>query len=444
MNRRPMIPAMFAALCIWAGIGSPLSGQTTFAWTGLGADQDIYNGANWQGGTVPTFSGSEDLILGKAINNSISISGDISVNSISLTGNDSYHFTYYVDPTITIGNGVGNGIYGSLSGSSNRLVFDSTIGIAGTGTLNMDAGNSFIVISGKITGSADLILSNARGGTTGAFIFNDTCTGSSYTGDTYITGIAGTPVVVAFWNDQPFGDGTGTLFIQNSAQLIAHGSREVESYMVFNTTLANDPIYFKSWDDTLYLDGDITLANHTTLVAQLSQAGVPSADNSGIFPVPGPRPRNAIEIDGAIDESGGSRSLTVNGAGVMVFDGNNTYTGGTTVNGSLVFGSTISAPSGVNKVKVNAAGYAGFADNTPGHFATFLNTKIDKVNSSGAVGVDTYPGDSTYTFTDNINLSGFTNPGIRIGTATSAIITGTITPQGYNYQFGNGGGSLYV
>ena len=308
----------------------------------------------------------------------------------------------------------------------------------------MDAGNSFLVLTGKITGSTDVYLSNALGGTTGAFIYNSTCTGSSYTGNTHIQGVSGTPVVVAFWNDQPFGAGPGKLYVQNGAQLIAHGSRDVATNMVFNTTLANDPIYFKSWDDTLYMDGDVTLANNTTLVAQLAQPGVPSADNSGIFPIPGPRTRHAIEFDGAFDETGGSRILTVSGAGVVVLDGNNAYTGGTTVNGSLVFGSTISAPSGVNKVKVTASGYAGFADDTPTNFATFLNTKIDKVNSSGAVGVDTYPGDSTYTFTDNIDLSTFTNAGIRIGSATSAILTGTITPQGTNYQFGNGGGILYV
>jgi len=209
MNRRPLLP-LFVATALLLALTTPVA-RAQFTWTGLGTDQDIYNPANWQGGTAPTFTGSEDLILGKAINNTLSLSGDITVNSISLTANDSYNFTYYVDPTITIGNGVGNGIYGSLTGMNNRLSFDSNIDIAGTGTLYMDAGNSFIVISGKIIGSADLYLSNAQGGTNGAFIFNDTCTGSSFTGDTYITGISGTPVVVAFWNDHPFGDGTDGL-----------------------------------------------------------------------------------------------------------------------------------------------------------------------------------------------------------------------------------------
>ncbi len=414
--------------------------QAQFTWTGLTSTQDVFNAGNWQGGVAPTFSGSEDLILGKAINNTLSLTADISVNSISLTANDDYYFVSGAAQTITIG----SSLYGSLSGTNNRLVFDTNIDFTTTVPLTIDAGNSTIAIAGKINGSADVYLSNSRGGTSGAIIFNDTCTGSTYTGNTYITGISGNTVVVAFWNDQPFGDGTGTLNVQNSAQLIAHGGRDVYNNIIFSANGATDPIYFKSWDDTLYMDGDVTLANNTNLVAQQAQAGIPSIDNMGVYPIPGPRTRNAIEFDGAFDETGGSRTLTVGGSGVMIFGGNNTYTGGTTVNGSLVFESTISAPGGANKVRVNANGYAGFSDYTPTNFATFLNTKIDKVTSTGAIGLDTLPGDLTYTFGDAIDLSGFTAVNIRIGSATSAILTGLITPQGTNYQFGNGGGTLFV
>ena len=91
------------------------------------------------------------------------------------------------------------------------------------------------------------------------------------------------------------------------------------------------------------------------------------------------------------------------------------------------------------------AGYAGTAVTTPGYFATFL-ARLSPT-SSGAVGIDTLPGQGTVTMSDNINLTGFTTTalnGIRLGTATSAILTGTITPQGNNYNFGNGGGNLYV
>ncbi len=438
MNPRKRAPALLAALLV-LGFISPAA-QAQFAWTGLTSTQDVFNAGNWQGGVAPTFSGSEDLILGKAINNTLSVTADISVNSISLTANDDYHFVSGAAQTITIG----SSLHGSLSGTNNRLIFDSNIDFTTTVPLTIDAGNSTIAIAGKINGSADVYLSNSRGGTSGSLIFNGTSTGSTYTGNTYLTGISGNTVVIAFWNDHPFGDGTGTLNIQNSAQLIAHGSRTVLNPMILSATGATDPIFFKSWDDTLHMAGDVTLANNTNLVAQQAQAGIPSPDNMGVYPIPGPRTRHAIEFAGAFGESGGSRTLTVSGPGVMIFGGNNTYTGGTTVNGALVFESTISAPGGANKVKVNANGYAGFSDYSPTNFATFLSTKIDQVTSTGAVGVDTLPGFSTFTFVDAIDLSGFTAANIRIGSATSAILTGLITPQGTNFQFGNGGGTLFV
>jgi len=221
--------------------------------------------------------------------------------------------------------------------------------------------------------------------------------------------------------------------------------RTVSNDIVVSTT---DVIGLKSWDDVLTFDGDITLASDATLRARRSLTGVNSADNTGVYPTPGPRQRNPIVISGDIDESG-SHSLTVIGGGVLVLNGTNTYTGGTVVgggnSGSLVFGSASSVPAS-GLITLNSDGYAGVA--TPGDFAGFL-AKVDlTVGTPGAVGVDTQPGLSTpTTFADNIDLTGFTNFNIRIGTATSAILTGTITPNaggGGHYRFGNGGGTLYV
>jgi hypothetical protein len=423
-------------LLILAGLlCSVVAAHAQFSWTGLDpAGDDISNGGNWLGGAAPTFSGTEDLVFGKAINNQVNLSSDIAVNSISLTGTDDYRFTSGSAQTITIGNGGGSGIYGSLAGTGNILLFDTSIDFTATGTLTIDPGNSTVAIAGKINGSMDVVLTNLSGGT-GSIIFNDTCTGSTYTGNTTITGIAGTPVVVAFWNTHPFGDGTGTLTIQNDAQLISHGSETVANPIVFDTTVANDPILFKSWDDTLYFSNNVTLANNTLLSATRSTQGLQSQYITGVYPLPGPMTRHPIEFDGDIS---GSYALTLNGGGVFVLTGNNTYTNGTTVNGSVVFGYSGSNP-GI--ALVSGTGYAG--DALPGDIASFL-THINGATSTGAVGFDTLPTDPINTFSDNIDLSSFSNSSIRIGSATSAILTGTITPQGTNYQFGNGGGTLYV
>jgi hypothetical protein len=295
MNRRQFTPALLAILLLMGSTSAPLSAGT-FIWTGLGSDQDVTTGGNWQGTNPPPFDGTDDLILGKAINNTLLLSGNTFVNSINLTGNDDYQFQGGTSVVLTINNNAGNGIYNAAGGNFSQLAFDQNINIAGTGTLKMDAGNGSIIISGAIIGSADLYLTNSSGGTMGAFIFNNTGTGNTYTGNTYIAGIAGTPVVVAFWNSQPFGDSAGTLFVQNGAELIAHGSQRVDNDIVFDTTLANDPIYLRSWDATFCFDGDVTLANDTTLVAQRAQVNVPSIDNTGVYTMPGPQNRYVIDF----------------------------------------------------------------------------------------------------------------------------------------------------
>jgi len=452
MKRRLIACAFIAVLALSGPTTAPVLAGT-FIWTGLGTDTDITTAGNWQGGNPPLFDGTDNLILGKAINNSLYLSSDTLVNSLNLTSGDDYHFTS-ATVVLRISNNAGYGIYGAVSGNNSRMVFDSSIDIAanGGGTLRMDAGDNTLAFAGKIIddplgGITTVILSNANGGTMGAFVFNDTCTGSSYTGDTFITGLPGQPVTVAFWNDQPFGNG-GTLYIQNAAQLIAHGTREVDNDIQISTT---DTISFKSWDATVCYDGDLTLAANTTLAAQRSTQGVPSSDTSGVYPLPGPMTRYAIDFEGDIDQTGGPRTLTVNGQGVIVFEGTNSYTGGTVVgsggaNGSLVFGYASSVPV-TGTVTANTNGYVGFADNTPGNFGTFLNGgAFNLAGSTGAVGLDTLPrAGSTTIFDDPINLS-LANVNLRLGSATSAILSSTavITPQGVTYKFGNGGGTLYV
>ena len=453
MIRRRHASVFLAGLLLAGGPLSPLSAGT-FIWTGLGSDQDIATGGNWQGGNPPLFDGTDDILLGKAINNSVYLSGDTLVNSLNLTSGDDYHFTS-ATVVLRIGNNAGYGIYGAVGGNNSRMVFDQTIDIAanGGGTLRMDAGDNTLAFAGKIIddplgGVTNVVLTNSAGGTMGAFVFNDTCTGSTYTGNTTITGNPGQPVVVAFWNDQPFGIG-GTLFIQNAAQLIAHGTRDVDTDIQISTT---DTISFKSWDDTVCYDGSVTLAANVTLAAQRGTQGVPSSDTSGVYPLPGPMTRYAIDFEDDIGEVGGARSLTVNGQGVIVFEGTNSYTGGTVVgsggaNGALVFGYASSVPT-TGTVTVNTNGYVGFADNTPGNFVAFLNgSAFNLAGSTGAVGLDTLPrAGSTTMFTDPINLS-LANVNLRLGSATTAILTSTavITPQGgANYKFGNGGGTLFV
>ena len=418
-------------LLILAGLlGTVAVAHAQFIWTGLGSDNNVTTAGNWRGGTVPPNDGSAIVDLGYGLNTNLFLPANLSLNSVVLAGNDDYYIKASSAVTLTLGGGL------SVSGTNgNQLWISPNITLNLTGAQVFDAGYGRIEVGGQITGSSavTLISSSSSGG---VFVFKNTSSGNSYTGATTV-GNGSDPLTVAFWNSSPFGTGSVNVITGagDSDGFIAHGTQTVANAFTF-TGLGT--VTFKSWDAPLNFSGPVTLASNTTLSATISQTAIPSPTQDGSFPIPGTGSRNPIVFSGVIS---GSNSLTLNGGGVMVLTGTNTYTGGTTINGSVVFGSSSSSP-GV--ALVNGNGYAG--DATSGDFTTFL-THINVSTSSGAVGLDTLPGFATATFTDAINLSSFSSSNIRIGTATSAILTGTITPQGTAtspYRFGNGGGTLYV
>ena len=407
----------------------------TYIWSGVGT--------GWQGQLTIPNNGTADLVLIRAINPTLTLNGNLSINSIVLQSDDDYAIVPSISASLPVTLTLGSGVVISSS-NIGTLHFDPNVNLALTGSPVFDAGGGAVYVPGQITGSLTTL--NLTSSATGGFVFNNIDYGNAYTGSTLIAAEnASAQPFVAFWNSSPFG--TGAVTISDAAILVAHGNVSLANPITFTSAFdPNNTTNFRTWDAPLAVSGALTLATNTVLQASTGQAGVASPDNSGVYPIPGAPARYPVEITGNIGESG-SRSLTVGGAGVLILDpasGANTYSGGTIVNGSLVAANSNALPGGTGNVTVNAGGYAGYADTSASAFATFL-AHIN-VTSGGAVGIDTLPGaSSTAILTDPINLSGFTNTGIRIGTATSAIIQSAfITPQGANYQFGNGGGNLYV
>ena len=269
--------------------------------------------------------------------------------------------------------------------------------------------------------------------------------------------------------------------------------RSSEQYVANATSLANNlflntgplpvgndnnvftPVNFKAWDAPMTLSGSVTLANNTTINAQASNPNiqVQLAGDTGSWPLAGPRKRNPIIFTGTIGESSAGKSLNITGPGIVILAGDNRtasggYTGGTNV--GFVTGTTFSQQGALIYANVNAipttgaqqsgllntagsSGYIGIAaDAVPaaGNFSLFLSAFNPQ--SSGAVGIDSLtsnaPSATPATYAQAIDLSTFTttgNMGIRFGTATSLIFTGTIKPQlATTYHFGNGGGRLYL
>lgn len=158
----------------------------------------------------------------------------------------------------------------------------------------------------------------------------------------------------------------------------------------------------------------------------------------------------------------GALGAPAGGSTALSFDSNDRQSGGVVI----LSGTTSASVSSIaaNKVAVvfasNSAipaavtvsdGYLGVgvrAGSTAPSAATLLarlpSDPSTRAALVGAIGFDT---DDTFgrafTFTDALNLSGF-GPGLTLGSLSRAIISGPITPAASGYNFGNGGGYLFV
>ncbi len=397
----------------------------TYIWTGIGT--------GWQGQVTPTGSGTESFYFGFNVQDKLTLSaGSFSIASVVL-GDTNGNFTITAPAPLTLS--LLSGLT-SPSANSNHLTLGANITVNLTGSPVLDAGSSFINVFGHIIGSVTTL--NLIG--TGGFGFDNT---NTYTGGTVIGSAAGTPRIFDY-TSSPFG--TGSVSFYNGGNFAAYGTPIIANAITFNSGASGTPVTLRSYDAPLTFSGPITLARNTILAPITSSNYIPFADQTANLYIPGAMIRQPVVFTGNIGESGGARALTVNSSGVVVLNpasGTNTYSGGTTINGALVFATANAIPAGTGNVFVNASGYAGLGGATANDFANLIGHV--GLSSTGALGVDTLPGASTLTYAGAINLSSFTSsPGIRIGTATSAILTGTLTPQGADYQFGNGGGTLDV
>jgi len=410
--------------------------QAQFTWTGLGSSGDISLGANWRGLAAPPNNGTADFYLSSTLNRKLVLPASYSINSIIIGGGETYYIDSASPTTLTLVSGIV-----AADDNLNQLNFGANVSIGITGSQVLDARGGYIDVAGHITGSGPLALVSTSASGNGFFIFNNNTTGNTYTGSTTV-GDGVHSVGVAFWNSSPFG--TGAVNVNSAAsttvQFVAHGTQTLTNAFSF---VGNGAVQFRTWDAPLTLSGNMTLSSNTIFQNAILQRALAAPNQAGSVPIPGMIQRNPVVFSGTIAESGGSRSLTIGGASPVYFNGTATYTGTTTVNGDLIFGSNASVPTGA--ITVNSGGYLGFADNTGGALASFLAAHYVTAGSVGAIGVDSLPGSSNTIFGDAINLSTYYSTSLRIGTASSAILTGTITPQAAtNYLFGNGGGTLYV
>jgi len=214
--------------------------------------------------------------------------------------------------------------------------------------------------------------------------------------------------------------GPGLIEVRNvddfTAGLSAYGD-----IVLSNDLLLDGDLFTYNPSGSFTFEGDITLHRTVTL---------------GFY---GVAPRVTGDITGFA-----TLFLQNSGTAPLWLSGANSYTGGTELTtGSLVFATPASIPAN-GLIRGSFGTYVGAAFDTNIR-SNFLD-RFDKSGNGGSIGFDSTDVNDPIIVAENIDLSSF-SLSTRLGTATSAIITGTITPPGLTsspYTFGGGGGTLTV
>ncbi len=438
MNRKLVIPALCAFFLVMIGAVRLQAQVVTYTWTGLGTDDYWDNPENWTPSTAyPTDYTTDNVIFGNNPRTYVrAYTWNLGVHGLTFTGNTK---PYYVDGNydgfINLSVGAGGITYTpaqpvqSVIATDFEFTADQTWNIA-SGSLLLEGyiydGDGGYVFTK--TGAGTLILGNYYNDFLYATInLNNgrlAVVGSSYSGDA--------PLGSA---DLVIGPATGG----NNPILVTHRNYSDTDIVTLGNNITLNGALTTENEAELDLTGPITLNADTTV----KSAGAPLFISGAITDGPAALPA--------------ARKLTVDSTGWVVLEGTNTYSGGTHVaNGVLVFASVNSLPAlpATNALSSAATGYIGFGDDgTTNAGASLTNPqglfldRFNKASALGTIGFDTDPEMSVSNdYTGTIDLTGFASSA-RLGSATKAILSGTITPQGTAtdpYRFGGGGGFLQV
>lgn len=422
MSRRHLTSALLAALCLLSGNDTLRATIIDFTWTGQATDAYWNTLANWKPSTsYPISDATDNVIFGNARRNTVKITEFLGVYGLTFANNtQAYYLDGNPDGYITLTIGAGGITYTpaqpvwSVIASDFELSASQTWNIA-SGTLVLegnvyDGDNNFTFTK---TGAGTLVL------------------GSSYNDFYYSTiqlndgRLALTPSTTG---DQPLGSATLTIGSPSSGSpvLVAnHGNGSTGENVTLSNDITLNGVLATENHVEMHLTGGLTLNTDTTIKAT----------------------EKTLTISGNIGEAGGARKLSVDSGATVILSGANAYTGGThATKGALIF-ATLSALPSAGALSTATSGYLGIGDDgtvTPYNLQTTFIDRFNKGAALGTVGLDTDPSAVTATtFSGNIDLTGFA-ASARLGSATRAILSGTITPQGADYRFGGGGGTLVV
>lgn len=292
-----------------------LNGATLYTDSNLSLDnsRNLILGAS--GGLFNTNSGS--LTIGGVISNSGSLT-KLGNGSLILNNSNSYSGGTLLSAGnlyVANDNALGTGALTFPAGSSGTLVFTNNRvinnNIAFTGSGIIDQNNTASRLNGFLSGNGGITFNNTGGSNTTATYIQIDQNNSSLGG--IVTLNAGT---LAIGNDFAFGNATlniydGNIRASGAPRTISNNINAYGDFILGRLTTLN---------------GNLTLYNNITISAH-NYDNPADADST---------------FNGVIGESGGARALTIGsvgngfGSGAFVFNGTNTYSGGTVISAGTV------------------------------------------------------------------------------------------------------------
>jgi autotransporter-associated beta strand protein len=426
MGRFQTAFATFVAAFGICQLASPAAAQTA-VWTGGGPDTNYTTGANWSAGMPPPNNGVDTLDLSVSSYSNVGINTAANVAGIVFLGSEGYsqyNLFQVGSGSLTIGSG---GI--STPGSLNTYLFDGApVILSANQTWSESVG--FLDVSGDISQSGGARTLTLVGST--YFFGNNTFSGGLDVSSGF------------FFAGSDGAGGTGTITLADGSAMESWYNPVTLANAV---TLGNGVTLGSNQSDTLAplnLSGTVTMTNAATNL--LLNAG---ADVYLSGTLAGP-PSTALTILGTTSME------PLDGGSQMVIQGTLSNVASINVSSAQL----ILAPAGnpatsfsslsASGLQVSNMAYLGL-DGTfvnPGAVAAFITTYGPSLgpNMNGTLGFDTVGNPGTpNVFSDPINLNQFYSEGfLGLGSATTAILTGAITPAGSGYQFGGGGGTLTV
>jgi len=393
---------------------SPLH-ATTFYWDANGTTAGFGTSAVGTWGSSAFWNTDSTGAAGGTLTNATIASGD-DINFGTATAGFTTNTTNATTITVSGTKNLRNITYGAGNGSTERFtIAGGTLNLDATSTITSNNGSSgFFSIGNQTTSTATALTGAATQltvqSTTGATIrFFTTSTGRT-TGNTKID-MGGDGVTssgaIQYFSANPFGTSATTLQLNSGRMNISNGGATITPG--YNTTVTGS--------SALYLDtaaAPVTSATFGTLSigTQTLTTGVYNGSAAGgitfgVTTLTGNATFNVNDVDtgtgvmtttlGAVGETGGARSLTKTGSGILKLNAAGTYSGDTVISGGKI---------------------------ALGNNLALQNSAYDTTGSTGAIG---------------LNVTGFTTPtlgglkgGVNLATAItgySAVTSLTLNPQ---------------